>query len=256
MTPTIRALLVDDEPKARARMRRLLEVHADVVVIGEADNGELALRQVLSLRPDVVFLDVRMPGALGTEVAQQLVEYLPEAVRPSVIFTTAHAEHAVDAFAVQGLDYVLKPVERSRLAEALRRVRQRLWARAPNGPVLPAPSASPIRLVLTGVHGAREEPVAVESILCVQVEDGVVFADRREGPRIRLTQGLSAVESGLPSPPFVRVSRSAIVHSDRVLALRATGAGTYEAELREDLVVAVSRRRAKALRGLIGLDSE
>lgn len=258
MMPSIRAVVVDDEPRARARMRRLLEAHADVLIVAEAESGEEALRQVLVVRPDVVFLDVRMPGATGTEVAEQLMQYLPEPVRPAVVFTTAHAEHAVEAFAVQGLDYLLKPVERDRLSEALRRLRQRLWARSPAGGVI-APSAPPPREpgpVLTGHHGNREEPVAAEMIIVVEIVDGVAFAERRDGTRIRLGDGLAAIEAALPSPPFVRVSRSALVHVERVLGLKATGAGTCDAELEGGRVVAVSRRRAKHLRSLLGLEGD
>ncbi len=256
MMPSIRALVVDDEPRARSRMRRLLDAHADVVVVGEADNGEEALRQILGTRPDVVFLDIRMPGASGTAVAEQLVLYLPEAVRPAVVFTTAHAEHAVDAFAVQGLDYLLKPVERERLAEALRRVRMRLWSRTPSAMVSsPAPEPGPVvGTVLTGYHGSREEPVIADDIVFVEIVDGVAFAQRREGGRIRLGDSLAELEARLPSPPFVRVSRSALLHLQRVIGLRSPGSGTCEAELEGGHVVAVSRRRSRHLRKLLGLE--
>ena len=258
MMPGIRALVVDDEPRARARMRRLLDDHADVVVVGEADTGEEALRQILGARPDVVFLDVRMPTLTGTEVAEQLLRYLPDAVRPAVIFTTAYAEHAVEAFAVQGLDYVLKPVERERLAEALRRVRQRIWARTAQAGLPASPASEPERAVtvLTGFHGSREEPVPAEQVLFVEMVEGVAFAERRQAPRIRLGDGLTAIEAMLPSPPFVRVSRSAIVHLDRVVGLRPTGAGTCEAEIEGGHMIAVSRRRTRHLRSLLGFDGE
>lgn len=249
----IRAVVVDDEPRARSRMRRLLDDHADVVVVAEADSGEEALRQILAVRPDVVFLDVRMPGVSGTEVAEQLVQYLPEAVRPSVVFTTAHAEHAVEAFAVQGLDYLLKPVERERLGEALRRVRQRLWARSPVAVAVPAES-EPSSPVLVGHRGSREERVPAESIVFVEIVEGVAFAERRQGGRIRLADSLGQVEATLPSPPFVRVSRSAIVHTGRIEGLRTAGAGPCEADVEGGHVVAISRRRVRHVRRLMGLD--
>jgi DNA-binding LytR/AlgR family response regulator len=127
---TLRALVVDDEPRARARLRRLLEPHSDVVVIGEAQTGAEAVAKTLELRPDIVFLDVNMPELSGTDAAARLRDYLPQSVRPAVVFTTAHAEHAVEAFALESVDYLLKPVERDRLAETLRRVRQAHWARS------------------------------------------------------------------------------------------------------------------------------
>lgn len=252
MMSGVRAVIVDDEPRARARMRRLLADHADVAIVGEAESGDAALKVVLGVRPDVVFLDVRMPGLTGTEMAEQLMQYLPEAVRPSVIFTTAHAEHAVEAFAVQGLDYLLKPVERDRLNEALRRVRQRLWATSPATPGTSAARA-PEPPVLTGFHGAREEPVPANDVVCIEMVDGVAFAERTSGDRIRLGDGLAEIEARLPSPPFVRVSRSAIVNVTFVEGL-TSGAGACEAQLQGGHGVTVSRRRAKHVRQVLGLD--
>lgn len=246
----IKALIVDDEPRARARMRRLLEAHADVLVIGEAASGDEALQRTLVLRPDVLFLDVRMPGPSGTEVAQQLAAYLPESVRPAVVFTTAHAEHAVDAFAAEGTDYLLKPIERDRLAEALRRVRRLAWS-APAAPAPQAPAAPPA--VLSGHHGTALSQVPIRSIASIEVEDSVSFAHTTDGGRTRLGEGLAELESTLPSPPFLRVSRSAIVCVDRVCKLHPKDSGTFEAELEGGRRIAVSRRRARRLRELMGL---
>jgi DNA-binding LytR/AlgR family response regulator len=240
----IRALVVDDEPPARSRLTRLLAGHPDVQVVGEAANGDEALEKTLALRPDVVFLDVRMPGPSGTEVAQRLVSWLSESVRPAIVFTTAHAEHAVDAFAVDGLDYLLKPIERDRLAEALRRVRRAMWE-APSDPAAPA--------VLTGHHGASLSAVPIASIRVVEVEDGTAWASTADGGRTRLGEGLAEIESTLPNPPFVRVSRSAIVNVERVLRLHPRESGTWEAELEGGARIAVSRRRAGHLRTLLGL---
>ena len=245
----IRVLIVDDEPLARSRLKRLLEPHADVAVVGEATNGDEALRQVLDLRPDLVFLDVRMPGALGTEVAGRLRSYLPESVRPAVVFTTAHAEHAVEAFALEGVDYLLKPVDRDRLAEALRRVRRTVWAGRP--PPVEAPSEPPA--FLTGHHGAALESVPVGALQSIEVEDGVAWAFTVDGGRTRLSGGLAEVEARLPSPPFLRVSRSAIVRVERAVRLRPKGS-SFEVELQGGARVAVSRRRVKRLEELMGID--
>jgi DNA-binding LytR/AlgR family response regulator len=246
----IKAILVDDEPRARARLRRLLEAHADVVVVGEAENGDEALQRTLTLRPDVVFLDVRMPGPSGTEVALRLAAYLPDSIRPAVVFTTAHAEHAVEAFAADGTDYLLKPIERDRLAEALRRVRRTAWSStAP--PQAPPPAPAPA--VLEGHHGQALSQVAVLSIRSVEVEDGVAFAFTADGGRTRLGEGLAELESSLPSPPFLRISRSAIVCVERIERLWPRESGTFEVELDDGRRLAVSRRRARRLRELMGL---
>lgn len=254
MTP-IRAVLADDEPLARARLRRLLEPHADVTVVGEAGTGDEALQQVLALRPDVVFLDVRMPGAQGTEVAERLRTWLPESVRPAVVFTTAHREHAADAFALDGLDYLLKPVDRDRLAEALRRVRRRVWAAAPRAPAVeaPAPAAEAEAAFLTGHHGAALESVPIGSLRAIEVEDTVAWAIGVDGERTRLSGTLAEIEDRLPSPPFVRVSRAAIVHVERALRLRPKGSG-FEVELEGGARVQVSRRRVRRLEQLMGIE--
>jgi two-component system, LytTR family, response regulator len=248
----IRALIVDDEPRARARLRRLLEVHSDVLVIGEAADGEQAVRSTLDLRPDVLFLDVRMPGPSGTDVAERLASYLPESVRPAVVFTTAHAEHAVQAFAVNGTDYLLKPIERDRLAEALRRVRRAHWDGGPQPPAA-APAAQVRPAVLEGHHGNAVTSVPVGAIRSIEVEDGVAFAYTADGVRTRLGLGLAELEASLPSPPFVRISRSAVVQVERVVRLHPRDSGTFEAEVEGGRRIPVSRRRARRLRELMGL---
>jgi len=247
---SLRTLLVDDEPRARARLRRLLAPHSDVAIVAEAASGEEAVRQVMALQPDLVFLDVRMPGGLGTEAAAQLRDYLPDGVRPAVVFTTAHAEHAVEAFALEGVHYLLKPVERDKLAEALRRVRRRHWQRtgAPAAPPPPA-AAVPGPTTLTGHRGAATLPVPVHTIRYVDVDDGVPFA-HTDSQRIRLSGSLAEIEAELPTPPFLRVSRRAVVHGERVVRLHRQGSA-YEAELDGGVRVRVSRRRVKALEALL-----
>src|SRR5512139_2782185 len=115
----IRALLVDDEQPARDRLRQLLAAHADVEVVGEADDGVHAAERIAELLPDVVFLDIQMPGASGLDVAASL-----GARRPLVVFCRAFDQYAVDAFELSATDYLLKPVDRARLAAAIDRVRQ------------------------------------------------------------------------------------------------------------------------------------
>jgi two-component system LytT family response regulator len=247
----MRALIVDDEPLARARLRRLLEPHADVLVVGEAADGDAAMKQTMALKPDLIFLDVRMPGASGTEVAERLRSYLPESVRPAVVFTTAYAEHAVEAFALEGVDYLLKPVDRDRLAEALRRVRKQAWSTAPREAPTPEPAETPA--FLTGHHGAAVESVPVGAVCSIEVEDGVAWALRVDGERTRLSGTLAEIEGRLPSPPFVRVSRSALVHVERVLRLRPKGSG-FEAELQGGGRVQVSRRLVRRLEQYLGIE--
>jgi len=247
---SLRALLVDDEPRARKRLRRLLRPHADVVVVAEAATGEEAVRQAMQLQPDVVFLDIRMPGGLGTDAAATLRDYLPDGVRPALVFTTAHADHAVEAFALEGVHFLLKPIERDALAEALRRVRRAHWQRSPT-PSAPPPPADTAPEALTGHRGADTLAVPVHAIRTVQVEDAVAFAHTVHEERIRLGGSLAEAEAQLPTPPFVRVSRSAIVHAERVVTLHRQGSA-WEAELEGGQRVRVSRRRVKGLEALLG----
>src|SRR5918994_3974743 len=114
----IRTLLVDDEQPARERLKQLLSAHPDVEVIGEADDGVVAAEKIAELSPDLVVLDIQMPGASGLDVAASLGR-----PRPAVIFCTAFDQYAVDAFELSALDYLLKPVNRARLSAALERVR-------------------------------------------------------------------------------------------------------------------------------------
>ncbi len=141
---SIRTLVVDDEPLARSRIKRLLADHPDVELVGEGDSGAAAVSSVLQLRPDLVLLDVQMPGMTGIEALQGIHDALPEGLWPLVVFTTAHEEHAVEAFSLEGMDYILKPVEAPRLAQALKRVRKLVYARQPAASP-PAPTPPPAR---------------------------------------------------------------------------------------------------------------
>ena len=114
----IRTLVIDDEQPARERLKQLLSAHPDVEVVGEADDGVQAAEKIAELAPDLVLLDIQMPGASGLDVAASLGK-----PRPAVIFCTAFDQYAVDAFELSALDYLLKPVNRARLAAALDRVR-------------------------------------------------------------------------------------------------------------------------------------
>ena len=261
----IRTLVVDDEPLARSRMKRLLTDHPDVEVIGEAADGTAAVSEVLRLRPDVVFLDVNMPGSTGTECLRAIHAALPEDLWPLAVFTTAYEEHAVEAFALEGTDYLLKPVERDTLARALRRVRKALWrgSAAPVAPPPPQAAAPPAsgppthddRAIghLAAHRAGRIVRLALDDVACVVVEDTITFATTAEG-RFRLKSSLHEVEARLPSPPFVRISRSAVVQLPWVATIDPLASGTFEVVLRAPVGIrlAVSRRRGRRLRELLG----
>lgn len=260
---TIRIVVVDDEPLARSRMRRLLDDHPDVDVVGEAADGDAAHASALQLRPDVIFLDVNMPGSTGTEALRAIQASLPESMWPLAVFTTAYEEHAVEAFALEGTDYLLKPVERADLARALKRVRKALWrgpgptAPPPEPTAAPTPDPAPATAAevaaaatghLTAQRAGKLLRLPLLHVALVEVEDTITFA-LAGADRFRLSLSLAEAEGRLPSPPFVRVSRSAIVNLDWIAHLAPGASGTYVATLRApvDRQVPVSRRRARRL---------
>lgn len=249
---TIRALVVDDEPLARRRLRRLLAAHDDVEVIGEASGGDEAIGVAVRERPDVLLLDIQMPGSTGLEALRALRSSLPEERRPAVIFTTAHERHAVEAFELDVVDYLLKPVEAARLGEALDRLRRRMGesSRADGSP---GPRSSASSGHLAALDGDRIVSLAHEEVAAVVVEDGLVFARTVRG-RHRVRATLGEVEARLPAPPFVRVSRAAILNLAWIAHLEPEDSGTYLARMRApvDLGIGVSRRRARELRELLG----
>ncbi len=263
---SVRAIVVDDEPLARRRLRRLLKVHDDVEVVGEATNGDEAVSAALEAHPDVLFMDVRMPGSDGLQALRQLRDKLPADVMPLVIFTTAYEEHAVEAFELEGTDYLVKPVDKSALARALQRVRRGLWHRGRISEPPGAESGETAVKVASGTTAADENighlaahragkiiRLALEDIACIIVEDTITWALTGDG-RFRLRQGLGQLEKRLSCPPFFRVSRSAMVNLSWIDHLAPMFSGTYSAFLREpvSLEIHISRRRARELRQLLG----
>lgn len=240
----IRAIVVDDEPLGRRRLLRLLQDHPDVEVVAEAANGRDARAECLTRRPDVLFLDVQMPAEDGPAALRALRETLPEDALPLVIFTTAHAEHALDAFALEAIDYLLKPIERAGLARALKRVRKRL-AQPIEAPSPPVPKR------LLAHRGSRTIPLDLAHVGAVVVQDDTVHAWSTAG-RFRVDGTLREVAQRLP-PDFVQVSRSALLRSTMLTELRPLASGTFEALLRDiEGSIHVSRRRGRELKKLLG----
>jgi len=271
---SIRTLVVDDEPLARRRIRRLLKDHEDVEVVAEAASGDEAVAAALEHRPDLVFLDVRMPGGDGLAVLRELRSKLSEELRPLAVFTTAFEEHAVEAFELAGIDYLVKPVERSQVDRALRRARKVLWQRHRVGPGTAAPDAPSAPPAGDGPAVQAQPTVAggpggvgfiaahragkilqldLSEVACLVLEDGIAWAYTPSG-RYRLRHGLGNVEERLACPPFFRVSRSAIVNLGWVNHLAPMFSGTFCATLKDpvQMEVHVSRRRARELRKLLG----
>ena len=229
----IASLIVDDEAPARDELRYLLGAHPDVVVVGEAPSPRAALELLGEAKPDVVFLDVEMPGATGLSLAPLVRERAPP---PAVVFVTAHAEYAVDAFAVEAFDYVLKPVDPERLARVLERLRERS-----------AESAAPVEKIAVVGGGGTEVLLDPDQIHYVQA-DGDYSRIHTYDRAYLCTSSLGALEERL-GPRFARVHRSHVVNLAKV-----TGVRREPDKLRLQLADAerteldVARRQARLLR--------
>lgn len=203
----MRVVIVDDEPLARSALRRLLAAHPDVEIAGEADTLSRARAALEELRPDLVFLDVELDGSGGDGF--DLLQGLGN--RPIVVFVTAFARYAVDAFAVEATDYLLKPVDPRRLAEALARAGRQL-ASAPS-----PPEAGMIELKMPRrtVLAAPAEIVA----LCAEGDFTRVFVVGQ--PALMILRSLGQFEVLLPTPPFLRLGRSVMINRDRLRGIEA-----------------------------------
>lgn len=230
----IRALLVDDEEPARERLRRLLAELGGVEVSGEAADGEQAMEHIATLKPDLVFLDIQMPGCTGMEVAASLA-----APRPRIIFCTAFDQYAVDAFELNAVDYLLKPINRARLEKALERVRGE--NKDPDGAIDRASRVgAPARFLAR--KGATFRVVPARDVLSFVSENGLTKL-QAAGQHYWMQPTLNDLEARLDPKQFFRISRAAIVNLDAVRELAPLSGGQGEVTLRDGTRLEVSRRR-------------
>jgi len=241
----IRALIADDEPLARRGIRQLLAREVDVEIAGEARNGRETIQLARSLRPDLLFLDVQMPGPDGFEVLSALAA----TPIPAIIFVTAYDDFAVRAFGAHALDYLVKPIEEARFAEAVQRSRERLQALAAVELSRRLSSllsererrslTSGDRLVVPTSTG--ELILHAEEIDWIEADDyyAAIYA---RGRRHLMRQSLAVLEQRLDANRFVRAHRGAIVNIERVREIRGD-AGDTVLVLRDGTRVPVSRRR-------------
>jgi two-component system LytT family response regulator len=240
----ITVVVADDEPVARRGIRDMLADVSWVTCVGEAASGPATIEAINSLKPDLVFLDIQMPGMLGTEVLKHVKK------QPHVIFTTAFAEHAVTAFELGALDYLLKPFGQARLEKALERARAAFGE--PGGPtpfdrLSEAFATGPMTRLFVRL-GATVVPIAVDSVTRFDADGDYVTAFSPRGKHL-LHLSLNRLEARLDSTKFARVHRSHIVNLSSVTTFR-TVKGRLVAEMADGAKVAVSRERARDLRRL------
>lgn len=230
----MRVLIVDDEAPARRRLAQMLAPYSDVQVAGEAETGLQAMERVRELRPDVVLLDIQMPGCSGIDVAASL-----PVPRPHIVFCTAFEEHAVDAFELSAADYLLKPISRARLEKALERVRVRGPAGGEANPKLPATRF----LVRNGSHYAV---VRESAVLYFESEDGLTRLVGESG-RHWMDPTLNDLEVRLDPARFFRISRAHVVNLNCVAEVFPQESGTGEVLMSDGARLTVSRRRYRDL---------
>lgn len=240
----IRTLIVDDEPPARAKIKNFLGEEVGIEIVGEAGNGDDAIRLIGELRPDLLFLDIQMPATDGVSVLRAVKdEWLP-----CTIFTTAYSEHAVEAFALHALDYLLKPYSRERFSDALARARKALATantsedgdkRIAAALGEPALAAKPIERFLVKTN---ERYIVVRSadVAWVEAASNYVVLHSLSGNHV-LRKSLATLEVELDPARFYRSSRSSIVNLDFVREVQPMTAGEHVIILRDGTSVPLTR---------------
>lgn len=236
---TYRVFIIDDEPLARDRLRGLVKREAALELSAEFGNGPEAIAAIVQHAPDIIFIDVEMPGCNGLQV----VRALPGELRPVVLFVTAHERFAVEAFAVEAVDYLLKPFDRERFQAAVKRATAAVDARrtlkaAPATPEAAPAEAKPERLTVK-VDG-RVIFVRPEELRWVEAADNYVIL-HLSSRRLMVRETMAAIEEKLGRGHFARVNRSAIVNIHEVQELHPTLHGDYVVILRDGTQIPLSR---------------
>lgn len=232
----MRVLIADDEPLARMRLRTLLARRQDVTVVGEVADGDAVLEACARLKPDLVLLDIEMPGLTGTLAAKRIATL---SAPPQVIFCTAYEQHALSAFDLGATDYLLKPVRAERLDEAMERaMARRQPAQAERGAWLRAR------------HGADEVRVALDEVLYLLADEKYVAVHHRGGMWL-IDESLRQLEAA-HGERLVRLHRNCLVPRERLMGLKTLADGRVLARLAgTEIAPEVSRRNLPAVRQLL-----
>jgi two-component system LytT family response regulator len=264
--PSIRALIVDDEPLARERLHELLDDHSEVTVVGEAEDGQAAVEALREHDIDLVFLDVQMPGLSGIDVVEEMG---PEAM-PVTVFVTAYDQYAIKAFDLAAVDYLLKPFDDERFEQALERACEQITnedtnalsrrllrmlkeqdpslleeqERDPDEPYLE-------RIAVQGRGKARI--VAVDDITHITADGSYAELHTADDTHV-IRERMKTLAARLDPSEFVRVHRSAIVRLDEVELILRSGGGDYAVRLQDGTTLSVSRGRIEELQDRLGVE--
>ena len=243
----IRILIADDDPGMRTVMRKLAERAEGYELVGEAGDGERLLELYEETRPDVVLMDVEMPGMTGIECAKVIQDRNPRTV---LVFATAHEQYMRSAFEVYAFDYLVKPFRLERALNTLSLIRERLTAQSPAPePVRPHPTAASGRLMLKHREGLSF--LDIPSILLIQREERASVLYLSDGSRYVTSDSLSELEQRLPEEIFFRCHKSYIVNLNHIDSIAPYGRWTYIVKLRgTDRDALITHERFEALQSL------
>jgi len=251
----ISALIADDEASARSRLRKLLAPYAFELIDSDAQDGLAALEAIRKHRPQVVFLDVEMPGLGGFEV----VEALTPELMPLIVFVTAYDEHALAAFNANAVAYLLKPVSDERLRTVVSRIEQLASspAEAPREAARASAAAGANPKGLNHVLALQRDRyllIPLSEVCFFQVEDGVTYV-KTATASYRTHYAIGDLESRLPAPPFFRAHRSTIASLDKVASISPMFKGALMLTMKDSQAseIQVSERQAKQVRELLQL---
>ncbi len=248
----LKTLIVDDEPVARRVLREELEAVGDVEIVGEADNGMAALDQIAGRQPDLVLLDLQMPGMGGFEVIRKIraITHMPV-----IVIVTAYDKYALEAFEAGAIDYLLKPVRQDRLAQAVERVKRisgrEAAERLARLQEIAEPAAPGRRLKkIVGKAGAEYFLLNADEIFAFQAEGDMVWISTAR-KRYMATQTLKVLEERLRSANFQRIHRNALVNVDHVRKMSALSSQRWLITLNNDQEFIASKRQARNIRQLL-----
>jgi two-component system LytT family response regulator len=255
----LRVLVADDEPPARHHLRRLLEAHPDVELVGEARSGREAVASILALRPTLALLDVQMPEGTGLDAVREVAEAVGWERTPAVVFATAYDAYAVRAFELHAVDYLLKPYDAARLAEALGRVRARLRgaraARVDEGLLALLERADREARYLRRLSirvGPRVRLVDVDAVDYFEADGNYVRVHLGASSEL-MRESLTALGERLDPRRFVRVHRSLVVNVRRVAEVEPLFAGEYVLFLQGGRRLTTGRTYRAAVQQALGL---
>lgn len=249
--PLMKAFLVDDEPLARERLRSLLDhSNAEMEVIGESGQASEAVEQINQMNPDVVFLDIQMPGLDGFDVVSLLEKPLPY-----IVFVTAYDQYAIKAFEVHALDYLTKPVRLERLKECVARLKNfaelKSTQKASLEKALYEQKEKPLH-VLTAKKGRGIHILDINDVYYIEAEDKLLYAHTSD-KKYRVEGTLDQLENRLSDGRFIRSHRSYLVNVKHISELIPWFSGTYEIKLKNGAQLSVSRRRVKEVKQQLGV---